>query len=171
MVAAITERRKEDRRAHLIEECPQADRIQAVSETLLDLKESNQRVAIALETLAARGAQVDSHEKHLDTHDTQINAAFAQIRENDKRLIILEIKKSEWEGEKKAKEEITSVVEKEKEKVRIAVEKDSQKIWTLLEKLQLLTPVLLTVGFILYILEKFKLPSRLIALIREAWPF
>lgn len=160
MMTAITERREKERRAHLIEECPQADRIQAVSETLLDLKDSNKRVAIALETLAARGAQVDSHEKHFDKHDIQIDTAFGQIRGIDVRVMNLEIKKGEWEGAKKAKEEI-----------KIETDKEKKQVWTLLEKLQLLTPVLLFFGFILYIIEKFSIMSRLIHLVREAWPF
>jgi len=113
MVAAITERRKnEERRAHLLAECPQAPIIKVQSELLFDLKESNQRVAVALETLAARGAQVDSHEKHLDTHDAHIDTAFNQIRGIDARVMNLEIKKGEWEGSKKAKEEIGAKVEK-----------------------------------------------------------
>jgi hypothetical protein len=83
----------------------------------------------------------------------------------------LEIKKGEWEGAKKAKDEIISTVEKEKEKEQIAAEKENQKIWTLLERLQLLTPILLCLGFIIYIIEKFTIMTKLIKLIKEAWPF
>lgn len=165
MVAAITERRKEDRRAHLIEECPQADRIQAVSETLLDLKDSNKRVAIALETLAERGAQVDSHEKHLDTHDVQIDTAFAQIRGIDARVMNLEIKKGEWKGAKKAQEKEEVKAEKEK------TEREKKYVWTVLEKIQLMTPILITVAIILQITEKYKVVGWLLKQIKEAWPF
>jgi len=72
---------------------------------------------------------------------------------------------------KKAKDEIISTVEKEKEKEQIAAEKENQKIWTLLERLQLLTPILLCLGFIIYIIEKFTIMTKLIKLIKEAWPF
>jgi len=141
MVAAITERRKnEERRAHLLAECLQAPIIKVQSELLFDLKESNQRVAVALETLAARGAQVDSHEKHLDTHDAHIDTAFNQIRGIDARVMNLEIKKGEWEGSKKAKEEIGA-----------KAEKDKTYIWTVLEKIQLSIPIILGIFFLFWL--------------------
>lgn len=160
MGAAITERREKERRAHLLNECPQGPVIEAQGEILADLKDSNKRVAIALETIAKQGAQVDSHEKHLDTHDAQLDTAFNQIRGIDARVMILEIKKGEWEGAKKAKEEI-----------EIKTDKENQKIWTLLERLQLLTPVLLCLGFVLYLVEKFNLATKTIKVIKEFWPF
>ena len=133
-----------ERRSHLLEECPQAPVIAAQAETLHDLKKSNERIAVALETLAKRGAQVDSMEKRVDNHDEAFKVSFGQIRKLDERIIVLEIKKSEWEGAQKAEE-----------KMEVKQEKEKTKIWTLLERLQLVTPVILAIFFLLWLSDKY----------------
>ena len=135
---------------HIIEECPQAPTLAvhgammvAHRETLDRLDMNYTRVAVALETLAARGAQVDSIEKRVDIHKEQIQIAFNQIREVDKRVTYLEIKESEWEGEDKAEENA----------------KKEGLIWTKLQKgtifLQVLTPVVLGLFFILWMADTY----------------
>lgn len=155
MTEPAERRIKEDRRAHLLKECPQGPVILAQSEILHDLKNSNERVAIALEVLAKRGAQVDSHEKHLDTHDNQINTAFFQIRSIDARVMSLEMKRHVQMGKEEAIAEIN-----EEKKVK-------SKFWDE-AKIQLMVhwgPVL--VFFACWILDKFGVFQWIAKMFRE----
>jgi hypothetical protein len=56
----------------------------------------------------------------------------------------LEIKKGEWEGSKKAKEEIGA-----------KAEKDKTYIWTVLEKIQLSVPIILGIFFLFWLSDKY----------------
>ena len=131
---------------HTINDCPQQPVIVDQGKTLHRLDKNYERVAVALETLAQRGAQVDSLEIRTDSLESDVNVAFGQIRGIDDRVQAIELKAAEYKGRIEGKKEM------EKE-----VEKEEKRFWTLLERLQLLTPILITFGFIIYLMEKFNI--------------
>jgi hypothetical protein len=136
---------------HNIKECPQSPVIADQGKSLSRLEESYssmatdyKRVAIALETLAERGAQVDSLELRTNKLVGDLDECFGLYRDADKRLIAIELKAAEYKGKQEGKKEVENQVREE-----------GKRFWTLLERLQLLTPILICCGFILYLLEKF----------------
>jgi hypothetical protein len=60
-------------RPHTIEECPQGP-------TIAQLQRSTDRVAVALESIAAQGVAVEQHEKRLDKNDREHDEIFPRLR-------------------------------------------------------------------------------------------
>ena len=142
---------------HTIAECPQGPTIESHGEILRDLKDSNKRVADALEVLARRGAQVDSLEKRADDNKNAIQIAFSQIRDIDKRTVVLEMDRSYHKGEEKAEE--------------ILRPSRDALLWTKLERLTILlqvsTPALVGVFFLFWMLDKYQTIGWLAKMFRE----
>lgn len=128
------------------------DIMKAHSETLQRLDNNYERVAVALEQLARRGAQVDNLEKSAERNQSSIQIAFSQVREIDKRVTVLEMDKSYHEGSEQAEEK-------------------GEVIWTKLQRvtlvLQIFTPCLFGLFFLFWMLDKYELAQSVAALFRE----
>ncbi len=122
------DRRVSDRGSHPVAECAQAGVIFSQGETLARVDASLGRVAIALEELARRGAQVDNHEKRLDKNDEEHDEIFQRIREIE-RTKYLE------EGEN-------------------AVENKRKKFWSD-AKIALIQPLAVVAFFFFWLMERF----------------
>ena len=123
-IRAVGDRRK----PHSVVECAQADLLKSQSDTLARLDGSYARVAVALEELARRGAQVDGHEKRLDKNDVEHEEVFKRLRAME-RLAAVEDGIDKVEGER-------------------------TKFWTEV-KLRLIGPLMTGTFFALWLSEKF----------------
>jgi chromosome segregation ATPase len=144
-----------DKTIHNIEECPQApvlenhgrmmerhgDMLQRLEHNSNEFQEQFKKQTELLERIAETSTMVKSHEKRIDVHENMIDTIFRKHRALDERVVSIEIKDAEARGEKHGEQ---IAIEKD--------EKDHHRIWTLLERLQLLTPVILFVFFILWCL-------------------
>jgi hypothetical protein len=70
-------------RLHTIEECPQGS-------TIAQLQRSTDRVAVALESIAAQGVAVEQHEKRLDKNDREHDEIFPRLRAVERAVDIKE---------------------------------------------------------------------------------
>jgi hypothetical protein len=148
---SIIDKYKENIKIHSIENCPQAPvlaehgfQMERHGEILDRLERHSERQTTALEQIAEQGAIVKSHEKRLDEHREEIDIIFNKHRKLDDRVQGLEKINAESIGEKRA--------ERRFEK---RTTEDGKRLWTFLERLQLVTPILLVIGGILVVCDKF----------------
>lgn len=156
---------------HDINDCPQTPTLSQIQDTLKRLDAHGERTAVALESIAAQGAILGSHEKRLDKHDLDLREVFNRVNDEHKltdltvavrgvaaRVEALELAQAKEEGV----EETEARIEAQQEAVALV----DKKFWTDL-KLKLLNPIIFSVFFLAWLVEKYGLATKLKALLKE----
>lgn len=156
---------------HTLLNCPQNPVLLNMTLTLRRLDAHTERTAIAMEAIAAQGAIIGSHEKRLDKNDLDTREVFKRLNDTTKadkltsevvalegRVTLLEKAHAKEEGA----EEIEARLEAQQEEAN----KEKRKFWTEL-KIKLITPVMFTLFFSLWLIDKWSLAEKFKALLRE----
>ena len=123
-----------------LETCPQ-------SPVIADLKETMGRVAIALETIAAQGVSVASHEKRLDGHDKNVSELYGLVRKVEAGIYAINTRHAKEEGVEEVKTE-------------------ERKFWQQI-KVQLTPYALSLTIFVIFTLDKLHLVEKIAKLWKE----
>jgi len=76
---------------HTLQDCPQGP-------VISDLRETMGRVALALETIAAQGVAVASHEKRLDKHDANVTDLYNRTMALKDDMAVINARHAREEG-------------------------------------------------------------------------
>lgn len=152
---------------HTLEDCPQNPTLAQIQSTLKRLDAHGERTAVALESIAAQGAILGSHEKRLDKHDVDFREMFSRI--NDER----KLDKLAADVESVAARVVALEKDHAKEAGAEAVEalaldaaREKTKFWTEF-KIRMITPVMLATVILLWLIGKWELVQRVAAIVRE----
>jgi hypothetical protein len=146
---------------HSIADCPQAATLQHHTDTMghhgeiLDrLERHSERQTLALEQIAEQGAIVKTHEKRIDRHDVMFDEIFRKARgcasdidTVSHRVSVIELTHATEAGESRA-------------------EIDGSKFWDNV-KIQLVPCVLVTILYLLWLIDKFGVIENIVKYFRE----
>jgi len=138
---------------HILADCPQNPTLIHIMKTLDRLDGHGERTALAMEKMAENSATINAHADKLKQHDTAFIELFNWRRDFTEKV-------NELEKQQAVNNAVEEVVD--------AIDEKKFKFWTIAEaKLKIATPFIITIFFIVWVIDKTGFAISLLKLIKE----